>query len=156
MNINAVLCPLEGAQGLIVPACDGKATIVGANQIFTSYFDTDFKKLGLDRPSPATPAVTVNVYELVKDAGYRTIFDSLSSQTNRLCLTQSQIVEYVKLNLNLLRQDGYATLFLFEKDKYFFVADVDQYDGMRVIVRRFEYDDVWRAAYRNRVVAPQL
>lgn len=85
-------------------------------------------------------------------------FGSLSSDLDVLCLTQSQILNFVAKHKSWLRTDGYATFFLFKANNQFFVAS-GSFDGdgsLGVRVYRFEDDDVWDADYRRRVVVPQL
>lgn len=147
--------------GANLPAC-GDDIIKNADETFT-YIDSDFKNRKLTSGQKANTQ-TLELYEITKDAKLKQMFESLGVDLDKLCLTQSQIIEFCKNHKNLLRTDGYATFFLFRKDEKLpakpdnlFVAIVyfDD-DGLNVHVSKFEYDDVWNAEYRHRVVLPQL
>jgi hypothetical protein len=84
------------------------------------------------------------------------LFGSLSADPRSLCLTQGQIVEFARTHRALLRQDGYATLFLFEVSGELFVAYLSVGGGkLKANVSRFSDDGVWDADYRYRVVVSQ-
>lgn len=142
---------------LLIPAVDGSAVLADATDVFTGYIDPDFRHYKADEPGPATQATPALVYELVQDATFAQMFGSLSPDVAKLCLTQAQIKAFVKKHHNWLRKDG-ATFFLFQSHSQFFVARVYFYgDGsLRVYAYHFEYDYVWNAESRPRVVAPQL
>ena len=152
----SILHPLVGA--LKIAATDGKDIIPNASDVFTGYIDGDFVRWDANQPSDATLEITTTVYEMRQDVTLKQMFDSLSTDTKKLCMTQSQIIGFVKTHRQHLRTDGYATLFLFESNGKFFVASVYfLVDGrLGVDVRRFEVDFVWRADDRVRVVVPQL
>jgi hypothetical protein len=73
-------------------------------------------------------------------------------------LTQEQILYFIKNHEDKLRDDGYATFFLFESHGEFFVAYVYFYSfgSLSVSVGRFESAFVWGAEYRRRLVVPQF
>lgn len=148
---------ISGNESLILDPVDGKETLTVAKDVF-AYIDSDFKNYGAGEKGPATEATPVRVYELTKDATFPQLFGSLSSDVNKLCLTQAQIKGFVKKYRNWLRVDGYATFFLFESNKNFFVACVHVLsDGtLKVFVYRLVYSSVWFAEDRHRVVVPQL
>ncbi len=148
---------ISGGEQLMLDACDGKRTIAGATDIF-SYIDPDLKNWGTDVEDEATPATAVAVHEMVKDGNLAEIFTSLSGDVRKLALTQDQILNFVKKHRNWLRQDGWATLFLFRAGGKLFVAYVfvDSGGGLLVYVLRFEFGLVWRAGVRRRLVVPQL
>ncbi len=140
--------------GLIIPACDGTETLANAEDVFRGYVDPNFKNWGTNKPSKATGVVTVDVYEMTKDATFAGIFGSLGADVDKLCLTQHQIKIFCKKHDDWLRADGYGTFCLFKGEDQYFVAGVDTYsDGWFVYGYRFECDFVWSA---HRVVVPQL
>lgn len=133
----------------------GKRYIAKANDIFQSYIDPDFKKWNLNKPGQAKPETKLGVYELIKNGAYKDIFTSASNDLDKICLTQDQIIEFCEKHKDLLSEN--YTFFLFKENDEFFVARVNFDDGgLYVRVREFEYDDVWFAEYRHRVVLPQL
>ena len=147
---------ISSAETLELDETDGKATIAKAEDTFPGYIDGDFKNYGCDVESEPTQKTKVSVHEMVKDGTFFQIFNSMSNDLNSLCLTQEQIIQFVKKHRKWLRTDGYATLFLFKVGDEFFVAHVRFYsDGqLRARVYRFSYDRVWRASYRYRIVVP--
>ncbi|MEK9131331.1 MAG: hypothetical protein AAB447_00280 [Patescibacteria group bacterium] len=149
---------LSGATVITIAATDGKKTLAKADKLFTGYLDDDFKNWGLDVEAPPTKPMNVTVHQLVKDGDFSKIFGGLSDNLDSLCLTQSQIIEFVKEHRKWLRTDGYATLFLFKVEDEFFVAYVHLYsDGtLGAHVYRFGHDYVWIAGHRRHVVVPQL
>lgn len=146
------------SESLVVAATDGTETIPAAKDVFTGHIDPDFVNCDADEASSPTPERPVEVYEMIKDATFRQMFGSLSVETGHMCMTQSQIIRFCKDHQQYLRIGGYATFFLFKSKGDFFVAYVLFYgdDRLKVNVRRFASDYVWRAGVRNRVVVPQL
>ena len=142
---------------LTLKATKGKETLARADDIF-QYIDSDFKSWGLDKKSENTNEVKLAVFELVINVDYRTMFGELSNDLDKLCLTQAQVIEFVKSYPDQLKQDGYVTFFMFKKDSKYFVAHVDfhSYGCRQVYVRRFEDAYVWNAGRRHRLVVPQL
>jgi hypothetical protein len=96
---------------------------------------------------------------MTQDADLATMFGSLDKDTDKLCLTQHQILEFVRSRPDLLRTEGYATFWVFKsKGGQFLVASVHRLGGGTVLghVRRFYGGGVWNAKYRHRVVVPQV
>ena len=147
---------LSGAETLTLDALDGKEILATAKEVFPSAIDDDFKKWGTNKPGIATKEQAVDVHELVKDATFAQMFGSLGTGLNKLCLTQHKIKNFCKKHPQWLRQDGYATFFLFKVENQFFVASVRVGpDGLRVYVHRFGSGRVWGAGRRFRMVVPQ-
>lgn len=142
---------------LVLDSTDGKETLANANGTF-SVIDSDFKKWGLNKKGPATDTQLVDVYEMAIDATFKQMFDSLSNNLDRLCLTQAQIKQFANKHRKELRTDGYGTFFLFKGGSQFFVAYMGMHSGdaLLVYVFRFENSGVWHAKDRHRVVVPQL
>ncbi|HTX87315.1 MAG TPA: hypothetical protein VMC41_04615 [Candidatus Nanoarchaeia archaeon] len=145
---------LRRVKVLELDACDGKVDISLVDKVFafaSSLFKDLMVVVGL-----ATPQMKVAVYELVRDAKFVDIFTSLSSDLDRLCLTQGQIIEFCRNHSEDLSRDG-ITSFLFKVNGEYFVADVRvRSDGLYARVCRFGDGGVWRGGYRPRVVVPQL
>jgi hypothetical protein len=154
---NKFLRLLPGAEALAIPACDGTRTIAQAGNVF-SYIEPDFTKWGLDVVGAATPAISMQMYEQVKSATLRQMLTSLSSDLDRLCLSQHQIGMFCEEHPEWLRQNDCPTLFLFKVGKKFFFALVRVGSGgLKVRVLRCERNSfVWRAEYLYRLAAPQL
>ena len=147
---------ISANETLILDECDGTETLAMAKNTF-KWIDPDLKNWDTDKKGPATGKTPIQVFEITKDATSAEMFDSLSSDKKKLCLTQHQIKNFVRKHRNWLRTDGYATSFLFEENNDFFVARVFVFPGgLFVYVLRFEYSPVWNAVFRPRFVVPQL
>ena len=156
-NIAGIVKLISGAETLELDSTDGKETMAKAGDLFTGYLDSDFKSYGTDVKSGPTEKANVQVHEMIKDGTFAQIFGGLSDDLDALCLSQAQIIQFVKKHRKWLRSDGYATFFLFKVNGEFFVAHVDVYGGgLGARVHGFSYDFVWGAGYRHRVVVPQL
>jgi len=159
-----ILRLISAGEKIMLEANNGKSKIYGNDKTFNSYISNNFEKLKLNKNSCATPETLLDVYELIKDAKFAEIFNSLNCDLDKLVMTQSQIVSFCEKHPTWLRQNGVATFFLIKKNEdllatndNLFVVDVGVYsDGLDVSVGRFEYDSVWHARYLPRVVAPQL
>lgn len=144
-----------------LPACDGE--IIQNADVTFNYIDSDFKNWKLNQKQKAQ-AQAVEVFEMTNDATSQEMFESFDFDLDKLCLTQSQIIEICRNHKNLLRTDGYETFFLFRKDEKLpakpdnlFAAYVRVDDnGLYVRVNPFARGGVWHAKYRPRVVLPQL
>lgn len=132
-----------------------KDTIARAEDVF-SWIDSDFENWNTNKKSPKTDKIKVAVLEQEKDGTFNDIFNSISTDLDSLCLTQAQIIEFVKTYKAELNQDWY-NFFLFKVATEFFVARVRVRDGeLEVYVGRFSDDGVWGAEFRRRFVVPQL
>ena len=155
-NIAGCLKLISGAETLELEPTDGKETIAKAKDTFPGWIDGDFKNYDTDVKGKPTDKANVQVHEMIKDGTFAQIFGGLSDNLDSLCLTQAQIIQFVKKHSKWLRTDGYGTFFLFKVNEEFFVADVSMYGGsLLAIVHRFSSDGVWDAGLRYRVVVPQ-
>lgn len=146
---------ISSEDSIVISPVDGRGLLSEAKDIF-SYIDSDFRNYGADERGGATGATPVQVYEMSKDATFAQLFGSLSSDLDGLCLTQAQIIEFVKAHRRWLRNDGYGTFFLFKSKNSCFVAyvGVDSGGTLKVNVYQFESSRVWNAEDRHRVVVP--
>ena len=155
-NVSGCLKLISGAETITLKPTDGKESIAKARNLFLGWLDSDFKMWGLDMESGSTMEMNVTVHELIKAGDYRKIFGSLSDDPKKLCLTQPQIIQFVKNHRKWLSENW--TFFLFEANGELFVADVNlNADGnLLVHVNRFSNDFAWSAEDRRRIVVPQL
>jgi hypothetical protein len=101
--------------------------------------------------------MNVQVYEMIKDGTFEKIYGRFDNNLDTMCLTQGQIIGFVKKYRNWLRTDGYGTFFLFKVGTEFFVANVFfGSGGLYVHVYRSSHVSVWSADDRHRFVLPQL
>ena len=155
-EVQPILRRLFEDETITVAPCDGSRYIAKEKGVFKAYIEGLFASWGLDKCGKPTVATNVSVHQMIKDATFVQMFGSLGSDLDTLCLSQHQIVEFCEKHAARLRQEGYATFFLFKEGDQFYVADVRVYlDGLRVRVDRFEYDYVWNAGFALRVVVPQ-
>ncbi len=151
-----VLCRLYTDKTITLAARDGSRYISKENGVFRSFIDSCFKSWGLDKTSKATEKTEVFVYEMVKDATFTEMFDSLNLDRDKLCLSQDQIIEFCEMNADKLREDFYATFFLFKQDVQLFIARVHVgLDGLDVRVYSFKRDYLWPSSNAYRLVVPQ-
>ena len=157
-NTAGIVKLISGAETLELDETDGQATIAQAKNVFLGYIDSDFNGWGCDVQSEPTKKTQVAVHEMIKDGTFVQIFNGMSDDLNSLCLTQSQIIQFVQKHRKWLRTDGCATFFLFKVGAEFFVAGVYCYGvgRLKVYVYRFWHGLVWGAGDRRRVVVPQL
>ncbi len=145
--------------GVEIAATTGYETIARSPEVFKGFLDPDFERWGTDVRGIATPPAKVDVWEMdpdkCPDATFREMFESLGNPDN-LVLTQGQIVDFCQRHPDLLRGDGFATLFLFRTREERFVAYVDV-DGDVLLARVYRFSDGarWDAVVRHRVVVLQ-
>jgi hypothetical protein len=143
-----------GNKSFILDPLDSVETLANATDVFASINSALKKYKGV-----ATNEDRVAVYELVKNATFSQIFSSLSNNLNNLCLTQGQIIDFVKKYRKwLYRTNSYVTYFLSKSDNNFFVVSIVLRSGdwVEVDVYRFEDSTIWCATDRRRLVIPQL
>lgn len=140
-----------------IGATDGQDTIAQAKDTFPGYIDSDFLNYETDVKDQPTKETPVQVMELITNSNFLQIFGGFGENLDRLCLSQSQIISFVKNYKKWLRMDGYGTFFLFKVKNEFFVACVLWYeDRFRVFMYRLSSADVWLAGSQHRIVIPQL
>ncbi len=149
---------ISGAETLALDSTDGTEIIAEAGSLFNGYLDGDFRNWKTNVKGNPTEAQNVQVHEMTKNGTFEQIYGGLGTDLNALCLTQAQIIGFVKKHRKWLREDGYGTFFLFKVGDEFFVAHVvvDSDGSLDAYVHRFSLDSVWDAEYRDRFVVPQL
>ncbi|HTX87312.1 MAG TPA: hypothetical protein VMC41_04600 [Candidatus Nanoarchaeia archaeon] len=151
-----ILRLISGGETLTIDASDGASVDDGT---ITWYFYDDCDKEGANEPCQPTKEVGVEVYEMVEDATFTKIFGSLSSDLQKVCFfSRDQVKKFAKKYREWLREEGFATFFLYKSTNgNFFVARVHvDSGGLCAGVDRFGDGRVWRGESRPRVVVPQL
>lgn len=156
---NSFLRLISGEPIILGPTC-GSKVIADAAGLFTAGIDKNFRDWKTDKPCAVTGETPILVYEMVRDATPRQMFDSLSPDLDSLCLTQHQIIDYVEIHRGRL-SDEHAAFFLFKSHGVFFDAFVGiDWNGMfSVSVSRlffFPLTYFVSVENRHRLVAPQL
>ncbi len=148
---------ISGGTEIIIGETDGKSIIAYAEDTFPGHIDPNFVNFGTNVKSQPTKKVKVQVFEQIKDGTFAQIFGGFGENLDRLCLTQSQIIRFVKDYAKWLRTDGYGTSFLFKEDNKYFVAYLLLGEaGLGVLVSSLSYNYVWYARYYRWFVVPQL
>ena len=155
-RVNPILRLISGGETIVLDKTDGMDTIPASRGVVFSFVDSDFVRWGVDEMSEPTGKTPVAVYEQVWDATFAQMFGS-AGNPETLCLTQSQIVGFVRKHCKWLHPDGLATFFLFKSNGKFFVADVS-FSGCEridVSVDEFTNDYIWHAGRGRRLVLKQ-
>ena len=153
----SILQLISGGEKLMIEALDGKAYISDAKKTFKSFIDPNFKNWGLNQFGSATTETLLDVSEMTSDGTFVQVFTSITSDLDKIVMTQAQIIRFCEKYPTWLRQKGYATFFLTKVGGEYFVVGVDVCsDGLDVLVYRLEGGRVWSGEYRHRVVSPQL
>jgi hypothetical protein len=146
-------------EDILLAPTDGTKTIAQAKNVFSWGIDSDFTNWNLNVMATKTTTTKVSVHEMFeRDGTFAEIYGSLGHPLDRLCLTQHQIINFCVMHKDKLRQEGYATFFLFKVGGKFFVADVgvDADGTLCARVDHFSDARAWRAECRRRFVIPQL
>ena len=161
-----ILKLISGQEKLIIRALDGRFIIVQAKNIFRANIDPHFIQWRLSKLGIATPEISVEVHEMIKDASFMDIFNSLPGTLEQKWLTQNQVIEFCTIWPDWLRTGGFATMFLCKKDENKPIDEANSQDnlievgvrekpeGLSVAVNRFDYTYIWAAKYHRRVVVP--
>jgi hypothetical protein len=149
---------ISGTETLTLEPTDGTEVIAEAGSLFNGYLDSDFRNWKTNVKGNPTEAQNVQVHEMTKDGTFEQIYGGLGDNLDVMCLSQAQIIQFVKNHRKWLRTDGYGTFFLFKVGDKFFVAFVVVFSGGSLLahVSRFSRDVVWFAGGRRRFVVPQL
>lgn len=140
---------------IVIEETDGKETIAKASDLFTSYISSGFEKF--DQTCKHTKETKIQVFEVINNGTFKQIFESLGENLDKLCLTQSQIIKFVRNHKRWLQTEDYGTFFLFKKKGEYFVVRVGLGgNGWRVLFCIFNSDHVWGAGYQYRLVIPQM
>ncbi len=134
---------------ITIPALSGKKQIKDS-KLF-KYIDSDFDNWNITNLTKSTSEIKVDVLKLDKDVTFKEMFVN----PDKMCLTQEQILYFIKNNKKLLNSNW--TFFLLKSNNDFFVAHVSVASGgLEVYVYRFGSSCVWDAESRHHLVATKL
>lgn len=150
---------ISADRNIVIDTTKSTETLADAQDMF-SYIDPILKDLENGTKEVVTPEVAVEIYEQIKDADYRTIFGSISQNTDRLVLTTSQIKSFVINHTKdyILKAEEWTCFrFLFKSGGEFFVADIRiLLNGERNIrITRFTDGSIRHSKYHHRIVVPK-
>jgi hypothetical protein len=156
----AMLKLLSGGEKIMIGALDGKERISSAKKTFKSFTCPNPKKWELNHSILATTETLFDVSEIVGAGTFNQIFAGVSSDLEKLVMTQSQIIRFCEERRSWLSFESCHTFFLTKlSNEYFVVGVYERSDGLQAVVRFFENDYVWsgkHGKYSNRVVYPKL
>ncbi|MEK7635124.1 MAG: hypothetical protein AAB446_01700 [Patescibacteria group bacterium] len=124
--------------------------------VFAGGMSSNFDEWDLNI-SPRRPNTFVDIYELIRDGDFKTIYNSFGRSLDNLCLTQDQIIDFVEHHRERLCKYRHYTFFLIKIDDNFFVVGVkfsSEFD-LYADVFRFTDDNFWFAEHRHRFVIPR-
>jgi hypothetical protein len=110
---NEFLRLVSESEPLLLEPTDGSDVLMNERDLF-NYIDPNFEDWGTGEKGPATGECPVEVYEMKAEGTFAQLFGSLSTDPRLLCLTQAQILSFVKVHGLLLRSKTFGTFFLFE------------------------------------------
>lgn len=145
---------------MIIDKCDGTQIISKTKYCGGGPFQSvshDFHDLKADEYGHATPKTVVDCYDIVKDGMISDYLNSITKDTEELCLTQDQIVEFIRKHYRYLGVRHNPLFIPFKSYDCFFVAHfhIPQiYNEDYLYVRVYEFNDerVWSAEYSRIMV----
>lgn len=155
---NEILHLVTTKKPLMIDAVDGTQLIMNDQDVFKLGIDTLFKRCAdNNKHSCPTLETVVQNYRLTSGANFLQIFKSLSSNLDKLCLSQHQIINFCSNYSNKLCQSKYATFFLFKGNYELLVARLGTFAG-ELGIRLYKLNDysIWFAKDYRQIIVPQL
>jgi len=139
-----------------VGATDGKGTIAEDNEVFSGGVDAEFQDFPkTDVASQPTPETPVRVFSIFNRGRFKQIFGAFGGSLDRLCFTQSQIIQFVKDHPEYFRSEGHETFFLFKEVNTFFVVGVYRScDTLGANLYSLSSNLTWGFEYGHQVIVP--
>jgi hypothetical protein len=141
---------------IIIRATNGDERFTNAERIFTGQLHPDFKKWRCGESLSSARQTRVQIFEMVENGTLNDLYRSPAIELDSLCLTESQIIEFVRSHHMWLRRRGFATFFLFKNGSEFLVARIQYVSHGYLYAKpyRLSHDKVWDAKYQHRFVLP--
>ncbi len=138
-----IVYPVNLKKKLIIKAMpSGYTNIFRSRNVFRNSIDPDFKNLDLDVIQKASSETEVKVYELIEDASFLEMFDSIGRELDKLCFTQKQIIYFCKNCF--FSKYGKEVFFLFKENKNYYIANVRlTFNGLCVEVLDLYHNYRW-------------
>lgn len=140
----------------VIPATCGTKTVcnsIGRSDAFWEYTDFDH---GTDVTSDPTAPTKVVVFDLTTEVGFREMF-SFRKPLHKLCLSQSQVLSFVKLNEPCIRQSEGGFFFLTRAGETLFPMRVIWgVCGLCYFQYSLEINCRWSPSYKPKVVIPAV
>lgn len=121
-----------------------------------SDIDLEFKRF--NQKGNPTFTTEVVVYEVLQPTTLSALLDSLHHDTERLCLTQHQVLNFVSMYRLWLQKDGDATYFLFKTISSYRVMNIRIIgeDYIKAYFVPFDGNIPWHVNERSRIVVPKV
>ena len=139
-------------ENLLIESLDGKMLLSDFTDMFR-FIDPDFRLFDLDKPSPATEAILVDVKEFKSgDATLAQIFWQLSEDLEKIILTPAQILRFCLKFSKYLSQGDCGTFFPTKIGRKYYCFYLYSDDGYYLHVTRLKTDcfDYWSGGYKEK------
>lgn len=154
---NPILTRLFPEEIVTIPESDGTKTIADSSDIFTSFIEPIFEKLGSNSKGKKTKKMPAWIHKLTRKASPFDMLKSLSKDFDKLCFTQNQIVLFCAKHLKFFKERKCATLFLFkEGDEYHICAVFVEDEGSAAYLYDFKFREEWDTKYAPNLLTPSL
>lgn len=153
-NQDKIVTMIFEGEKVIIDSLPAGGTVIAKSEHVFYNVHVDPEYGDLKNEQIASEKKEVIIYELKQDATFSKMFNSLNDDLDKLCLTQSQIVDFCQKKYKYLHQDG-VTFFLFKENEEFFVAKIAVRFGRKsIMVDRFDNDFVFKAEHGIYLVVP--
>ncbi len=143
-SAQSMVAPILGC-GKVIRATRGEKKILDSDVFL--YKEDDFKNFTDFEESFSNEKTQTAGFKLVCDSKFVQIFTSISCNLDQLCLTQNQIIEFVRDNRKWMSKNCNMAFFLFRDAQNYFVAMVliDANTAASVFVDPLGSKKVWEA-----------
>jgi len=152
---NEILTLVSDGEKIIIEALpSGYSTISQAKDVFP-YVGPDIEYRNLNNEQNAKGETLVNIYESEQNiVSFSQIYNLLNEDLNKLCLTQSQVVNFCRKKSQFLCLGG-PTFFLIKENNLFLVIKVHSFaNGLTVAANLFDDNDGLSDISKYRLVVP--
>jgi hypothetical protein len=151
---------ISGKSELLIGACDGTKSLLDAESDTFNYINRELtERFPVKGKILATKKTLVEVYEPKEDGSLPQLFLSYSNDLCGLCLTEHQILRFVKKYRRWITpRDFQNTFILYEYEGDIFVAEIrfDNYARLELgCIRLVKCNAVWLSEARIRIVVPK-
>jgi hypothetical protein len=162
-----ILRLISGDHDLKLKGSDGSRLICQATDVF-KFIDDRNHQAGISHPGIASPEMTPEVYQLLRDATFMDIFTSLPGSWDQKWIPEDKVVEFCKKYPHWLRQKHLSTFFLIKREQDKPINQEKPSDNLLIVCVRvndyglgvnFLFLDnpfMWRGKELRHVVIPQL
>jgi hypothetical protein len=110
-------------KSILLKETNGSRTIASTVYPFLTHIDTDFGRNDISVGDYRKPETSIEVYTIVRQGGFRDICESFGLYLHDLCLTQHQIIEFLEIYPQWLRERFRRLYFLYRNGDEFPVVE---------------------------------